>query len=45
MNLKLALHTSGAHLEQLELRYEKITWTYKEGNIIYSDSWNERTTA
>ena len=22
------------HLEQIELRYEKITWTYKDGNII-----------
>ncbi len=28
------------HLEQIELRYEKITWTYKDGNIIHSDSWN-----
>ncbi|NMP29358.1 hypothetical protein GW590_21130 [Rahnella sp. SAP-1] len=33
------------HIEQIELRYEKITWTYKDGNIIHSDSWNERTTA
>ncbi len=33
------------HLERIELRYEKITWTYKDGNIIHSDSWNERTTA
>ena len=33
------------HLEQVELRYEKITWTYKDGNIIHSDSWNERATA
>ena len=33
------------HLEQIELRYEKITWTYKDGNIIHSDSWNERATA
>ncbi|EOW7040193.1 type VI secretion system tube protein Hcp, partial [Escherichia coli] len=24
---------------------EKITWTYKDGNIIHSDAWNERTTA
>jgi type VI secretion system secreted protein Hcp len=30
------------HLEQIELRYEKITWTYKDGNISHSDSWNER---
>ncbi|MRO46120.1 type VI secretion system tube protein Hcp, partial [Yersinia pestis] len=24
---------------------EKITWTFKDGNIIHSDSWNERATA
>lgn len=33
------------HLEQVELRYEKVTWTYKDGNIIHSDSWNERQSA
>ncbi|MFA5701717.1 MAG: type VI secretion system tube protein TssD, partial [Desulfuromonas sp.] len=33
------------HLEEIELRYEKITWTYKDGNIIHSDSWSERSTA
>ncbi|WP_050105384.1 type VI secretion system tube protein TssD, partial [Yersinia pseudotuberculosis] len=33
------------HLELVELRYEKITWTFKDGNIIHSDSWNERATA
>ena len=33
------------HLEQIELRYEKVTWTYKDGNIIHSDSWNERQSA
>lgn len=32
------------HLEEIELRYEKITWTYKDGNIIHSDSWTERKT-
>jgi len=29
------------HLERVELRYEKITWTFKDGNIIHSDSWVE----
>jgi type VI secretion system secreted protein Hcp len=29
------------HLEEVELRYEKIVWTYKDGNIIHSDSWIE----
>jgi type VI secretion system secreted protein Hcp len=33
------------HLEHIELRYEKITWTYKDGNIIHTDAWNERATA
>ncbi len=33
------------HLERIEFRYEKITWTYKDGNIIHSDSWNERPSA
>ena len=31
------------HLEEVELRYEKITWSYKDGNIIHADSWNERS--
>ena len=30
-------------LEELELRYEKITWSYKDGNIIHTDTWNERS--
>jgi len=33
------------HLEQVELRYERITWTYKDGNISHIDSWDERQTA
>lgn len=33
------------HMESVQLRYEKITWTYKDGNIIHSDAWNERATA
>jgi len=30
------------HLEEVELRYEQITWSYKDGNIIHKDTWNER---
>jgi type VI secretion system secreted protein Hcp len=30
------------HMEDVELRYEKITWDYKDGNIKHSDSWTER---
>ena len=30
------------HLECVGLAYEKITWKYCDGNVLYSDSWNER---
>lgn len=30
------------HLECVEFAYEKITWKYCDGNIMFSDSWNER---
>ena len=33
------------HIELVELLYEKITWRYADGNIMHSDSWNERATA
>lgn len=33
------------HIELVELLYEKITWRYADGNIIHSDSWNDRKTA
>ncbi|EZI31121.1 type VI secretion system tube protein TssD [Pantoea agglomerans] len=33
------------HLETVELIYEKITWRYADGNIVHSDSWNDRVTA
>lgn len=33
------------HLEYVTLNYERITWTYMDGNITHSDSWNERRTA
>ncbi|SHJ84976.1 type VI secretion system secreted protein Hcp [Paraburkholderia terricola] len=31
------------HLEEVELRYETITCSYKDGNIIHKDTWNERS--
>ena len=33
------------HLESVDLRYEKITWKYLDGNVQFTDAWNERTTA
>ena len=32
------------HLERVEMRYDKITWKHCDGNIIFSDAWNERIT-
>lgn len=40
-NIKDPAREKYNHLENVALRYEKITWTYKDGNIIHSDSWNE----
>lgn len=40
--------TSGSqinHVESVCLQYEKITWRYVDGNIQFSDAWNERSTA
>jgi type VI secretion system secreted protein Hcp len=37
--------TNNNHLETIELRYEKITWKHNDGNIIFSDAWNDRLTA
>ncbi|MFZ4835487.1 Hcp family type VI secretion system effector [Rouxiella sp. Mn2063] len=42
------LHQSGVtgtHLENIQMRYESITWKYCDGNIIHKDSWNNRVTA
>ena len=33
------------HLENVSLRYAKITWKILDGNIQYTDAWNERLTA
>ena len=35
---------TGTHLETVLIRYEKITWKHCDGNVIYSDAWNERAT-
>jgi type VI secretion system secreted protein Hcp len=39
---KTVIHVG--HLEQVQVRYDKITWRYLDGNIQYSDAWNERVT-
>lgn len=30
------------HLENVAMLYERITWKYCDGNIQFSDAWNER---
>lgn len=38
-------NTNEIPMETVELRYEKITWKHNDGNIIFSDAWNERQSA
>ena len=40
-NVKLAEYERLVHMEQIQLRYQKITWTYVDGNLEASDSWKE----
>lgn len=42
LDIKNPMFEKHNHLEALYLSYEKITWHYIDGNIIHSDSWNER---
>jgi type VI secretion system secreted protein Hcp len=28
------------HFEIVEFRYEEITWSYADGNIMFKDAWN-----
>lgn len=37
--------TETGHMESVQLRYEKITWLYKDGNVQFTDAWSERHTA
>ncbi|MEX3634264.1 Hcp family type VI secretion system effector [Paraburkholderia sp. BR14320] len=42
-NTKLAEASTLNHVEAVSMMYERITWHYLDGNIKYTDSWNERT--
>ena len=47
-NISPALLPNGqtsTHLENIELRYETITWKYVDGNIVFKDGLNERMIA
>jgi type VI secretion system secreted protein Hcp len=41
-NTKLSEMSALNHVESVSIMYERITWHYTDGNIKYSDSWNER---
>ena len=44
-NCKLAANDKMNHVESVSLQYEKITWKIHDGNIQFTDAWNERKTA
>ncbi|MCW2105394.1 Hcp family type VI secretion system effector [Rahnella aceris] len=41
-DIKNELFERHTHHEYVELSYEKIIWHYLGGNIVHSDTWNER---
>lgn len=43
-NCKLPANYIMNHMETVSMQYEKITWTIHDGNIQYTDAWNERPT-
>lgn len=42
-NTKLDAMSPLNHLESVSLLYDRITWHYTDGNIKFTDSWNERS--
>ncbi len=40
-NVKDSSKERYVHLEEVQLRYQKITWTYAEGNLQATDSWKD----
>ncbi len=40
-NVKNPAYERMEHMEEVSLRYQKITWTYLDGNLEASDSWKE----
>ena len=42
LNVKDATKEKFEHMEEVQLRYEKITWTYADGNLQASDAWQEK---
>ncbi len=42
INSKDPAHIHLNHLESIAMLYDKITWKYCDGNMIYSDAWEDR---
>jgi type VI secretion system secreted protein Hcp len=42
-NTKLAGMSQINHTEAVSLMYERITWHYMDGNIKFTDDWNDRS--
>jgi type VI secretion system secreted protein Hcp len=42
-NAKLAAMSALNHVESVSMMYERITWHYTDGNIKFTDDWNERS--
>jgi type VI secretion system secreted protein Hcp len=43
LDIKNAAFEKHNHLEEVQLRYETISWLYKDGNLKHEDTWNERS--
>lgn len=41
-NAKLSGNSQINHMESVSMMYERVTWRYVDGNIQYTDDWNER---
>ncbi|MGF6760786.1 type VI secretion system secreted protein Hcp [Paraburkholderia sp. GAS33] len=42
-NTKIAGMSQVNHMEAVSLMYERITWHYTDGNVKFTDAWNERS--
>jgi type VI secretion system secreted protein Hcp len=40
LNIKEADSQHRNHFEIVEFRYEEITWTYADGNMVFTDAWS-----
>jgi type VI secretion system secreted protein Hcp len=40
-NIKDSATATQNHVETVGLRYGKITWSYLDGNLVFSDEWNQ----